>query len=49
MVVKTSMNMRTARIRAMRARSRGFKATIFRVKGESRPRISVTRNIKRRR
>ncbi len=45
MVVRRTMNVRTGRIAASRARRRGFKATVFRVKGGG-TRISVTRNIR---
>ena len=41
MVVKTTKNMRTGKIVAMRARSKGFKATVFRTKKGAR--VSVTR------
>jgi len=42
MVVKKAKNIRTARKRAAKARKKGFKATIFRVKGRK-PRISIRR------
>jgi len=42
MVVKRAMNISNARERAAMARKKGFKATVFRVKG-GKARISVTR------
>lgn len=45
MTVKRAMNITNARARAKMARAKGFKATVFRVKG-GKARISVTRNVK---